>query len=238
MNTIVRCYIQNQKRLNTLEREIISWKEKGMNDLGELFILDDISPMQEELKSLASKYKLEYRLADPPSDTKNGLYWSLRWNTELGNQFPVLCTVDDIVFGQGAKERVRKILTEEIPVIGDEYATIGLFACYENPTRSLHAIAGTDLWSVPIPILYALTAHLFSERISKILIQNWEDVLAQRVPYPACCDDIWMTRICLEKGIKCYNTNLDYVQHTGMDNRTFGDSGGSSNYTSKMFVGE
>jgi len=232
MNTVMRCHIKNDERLAILERSIKSWYDKNIDAFGKLYLVDDGSPCQEEVESIAEKYKAEYFRTKGEPDTKNGLYWSLK----VQNEFPVLCCVDDVVFGKGLYERIDRIFNRDIPIIG-KFGIIGLFACYEDLTRNPNRVHGTGLWYISPSILYALVAHIFSESFSKTMIDLWDKIQTGEEPYPACCDDIWVARTLKRFNIPSYNTMKDYAQHTGVNNRTFGDNKGSE-YVSKMFVGE
>jgi hypothetical protein len=74
--------------------------------------------------------------------------------------------------------------------------------------------------------------------MQEIIINSWENIKAGTEPYPSKCDDLWVVDLCDKNNLKCYNTMLDYAQHTGTKNRTFGESDSFSEYVSKMFVGE
>lgn len=232
MNTVIRAHIKNADRLAGLEREIISWKDKKMDFLGELVVVDDGSSMQEEVITLCRRHDIYYALAGGTPDTKNGLYWSLKVQTA----FPVFCCVDDAVFGQGITNRLKYLVEHELNKISD-YGLVGTFACYEEKTRNPNKLPDADLWEIKNDILYALVGHVFSERLARLVMKEWEDVQAKRIPYPGMCDDLWVATLLRRYGIKAYNTMKDYTQHTGINNRTFGDNTGSD-YISKMFVGE
>lgn len=232
MNTVMRCHIKNDERLATLERSIKSWYDKNLDAFGKLYLVDDGSPCQEDVESIAEKYKAEYFRTKGEPDTKNGLYWSLK----VQDEFPVLCCVDDVVFGKGIENRVDEFFVREINII-NEFGIVGLFACYEDRTRNPNQIYGTDLWYIHPDILYALVAHIFSENFSKLMVDLWDKVQIGEEPYPACCDDIWVARTLKRFNIPSFNTMKDYAQHTGINNRTFG-SDTESIYASKMFVGE
>jgi hypothetical protein len=236
VNTVIRTHIKNEKRLETLERTILSWRDKHLDDLGELYLVDDTSPMRLHVKELAVKYGANYYLCTGEPDTKNGLYHSLKCQ----NSYPVLCCVDDMVFGEGTKQRLTEILNTEYPLIKKTAGCIGMFACYETPTREINKVNNTELWNIPNEILYALVCHLFTPKLAKILISDWEKIQRKEIPYPCMCDDIWVKEVCIREGILNYNTTLDYAQHTGMRNRSFGegDGGDSSDYRTSLFVGE
>lgn len=235
-DTVIRTYVKNQQRLNTLNRTIESWNSKGMSEFGKLIIVDDISPMAKEVKALAETHKLTYYLCDGEPDTKNGLYHSLLCQ----DKFPVLCCVDDMVFGQGTKSAIKRMFLNDYEKVVETAGCIGMFACYGEETRKVLRVPGTDLWNIKNEILYALVCHFFTPKLAKIVIDDWQKVLKNEIPYPCMCDDIWVKEICIREGLLNYNTILDYAQHTGMRNRTFGegDGGAGSDYISNMFVGE
>jgi hypothetical protein len=233
-NTVVRCHIKNEERLSTLERLIVSWKDKQLNKLGDLYLLDDHSPLKGDVVKLATKHNVFYKEAAGYGDTKNGLVESLK----LFPNEPVLCCVDDMVFGKGSLERFEHFLNIEEPVIGP-YGMFGFFACYTDQTRNLLQTPGEDYWCIPNNIIYALVCHIFSPQLSQILINEWEGIKNESIPNPCCCDDIWVARICERENVTNFNTMQDYGQHTGMMNRTFNEAQDpGSNYTSPNFIGE
>lgn len=238
MNTVIRCHIKNLERLQGLERAIVSWHSKRMYELGKLYLVDDHSPMAEEVRQLADKYKAIYHKAEGRADTKNGLVESLK----VQNEFPVLCCVDDFILGEGIKERFEELLKKEVSIIENEchYGTIGTFACYHNNTRDHFKIENADLWNIPTNILYALVCHLYSKELSTILINEWDLIQKSELPDPCCCDDIWVARICERENLPCFNTIVDFASHTGAANRTFGNNPADegSNYQTPCFIGE
>lgn len=237
MNTVIRCHIKNIDRLSLLERSILSWQTKGLSKVGELHIVDDHSPMNEEVKALCAKHNIQYHAAEGYADTKNGLVESLKY----ANGGPIMCCVDDLVFGKGTVERVESILTNDIPNISEfKYGMIGMFACYGDNTRNELHLEGEDLWIIPNDIIYALVCHIYSPALIEVLLKEWEGIKNGTIPDPCCCDDIWVARICAREGFVCLNTMKDYAQHTGANNRTFGDNqiDKGSEYTTDCFVGE
>jgi len=237
MDTIIRCHVKNPQRLEGLQRELQSWFDKKMFELGDIYVIDDNSPMREEVKDLCKLAGVtEFIPAKGKPDTKNGLYYSLLANRDWSINEALFC-VDDAVFGSGITERLKKYMVEEkihIPNRG----LVGLFACYEDLTREPNRIENTDLWQIPTNILYALVAHVFSINLRDILIWYWEKVLDGKIEYPSMCDDMWVKLVCRKYELKCYNTMKDYAQHEGGNNRTFGESSSNSQYQTKMFVGE
>lgn len=238
MDTYIRCHVKNKERLATLEREFISWNDKGMSQLGDLYVIDDNSPMGADVKILCRDYWIKSLIpAGGEPDTKNGLYQSLKASREISGNNESLFCVDDAVFGVGIVDRLVKYSMKEHYIIPNR-GLVGLFACYESPTRTPNMVHDTDLWVVPIEILYALVAHIFSVNLRNTLIWEWEQIQAGKLPYPNCCDDLWVKGVCWKHRLNCYNTMQDYAQHTGGDNRTFGESTANSRYKTKMFVGE
>ncbi len=235
LNTVLRTHIKNTQRLEVLKKTIKSWYAQEMNFLGDLYIVDDQSPMQNEVIHLVNRYNAHYLRTTGEGDTKNGLYWSLR----VQNQWPVLCCVDDMVFGKGSRERFEKIISSEIPELG-KFGMFGSFACYENNTRDFNRIIGTDYWKVPIDILYGLVCHIYSRELSNIITKEWEGIQKGNYPMPNCCDDIWVKEICRREQLPVYNSYRDFAQHTGMNMRTFGENEvtESSEYQTPCFVGE
>lgn len=236
MNTIIRTHVKNQKRLNTLDRMIRSWYDKKLDIFGDLWIVDDNSPMQKELEEWAWLNGVKYDHAGGKPDTKNGLYYSMKLAKELDPTRPVLACVDDAVFGKGVAERIFRFFNEEEALL--EYGFVGMFACYENMTRIPCKVPNADVWKVPPQILYALVAHIYHPSLRDFIIKDWEMILNNEKPYPQMCDDIYVKNLVIENNINIYNFMLDYAQHTGGDNRTFGESSSNSEYYSKMFVGE
>lgn len=247
MDTIIRTYVPNEERFELLLRSIASWHDKQLFDLGSLIIADDLSPIKyaEKVKRFCLDNKIEYGYANfGIPDTKNGLYWSFK----MAKSFPVLCCVDDLVFGKKIKEKIIEIQTNCIPILENDnipWACIGMFSCYQRNVRTFYKSSG--LWNIPNDALYALVCHIFSEPISKILNTQWEKFILQQEPISEtenfnlnCCDDLWVSRNASTYGFKCFNTyEYDYAQHTGMSNRSFNvDTIGNSNYMSPCFIGE
>lgn len=235
LNTVVRCHIKNTTRLKSLEGCIQSWQDKKLGDLGKLYLVDDQSPMEEEVVTLSKEYCVEYFRTPGPPDTKGGLYWSLK----IQQSFPVLCCVDDMIFGKGSLEMFKAVLEQDVDKLPKNWGMIGTFACYESGTRNSNLIHNTktNLWNIKNEILYALVCHIFSPHLSNILVKDWEAILAGTMPNPHCCDDIWVARTCTANSIPNYNTGKDYAQHTGINNRTFSNDGNST-YQTNFFVGE
>lgn len=232
MNTVIRCHVKNKRRLDDLERELSSAYDKSLNILGEISVVDDGSPMHAEVENICYKKGVNYLRAGGSPDTKNGLYYSLKY----AKNFPVFLCVDDAVFGKGISERLLYLENYELNKI-PEYGFVGTFACYEDATRKPNIVDDTSLWYYPTNIIYALVGHVFSERLARLVMYEWEGVLSGKFQYPGMCDDIWVKEILKKYNVKSYNTTEDYIQHIGVNNRTFGENTGSD-YVSKMFVGE
>lgn len=235
MNTIIRTHVNNNTRLNLLEREIISWFDKQLNTIGRLFIVDDFSSMHEEVRNLCLKYSVEYKRAHGISTTINGLVESLKLERELNDSVPALHCVDDAVFGIETKSAVLN-LVNQLPFV-TPYGTIGLFACYPKDIRDKYKVANTGLWKIDSNLLYALVSHIYSPELIEVLIKDWGDMLTGVTPRTSHQDDIWVAMTCARLNLNCYNTNLDYAQHTGMGNSTF-NSIEVSDYRSTEFIGE
>jgi len=164
--TIIRTHIKNHKRLELLERTIVSWHDKQLYDLGELYIIDDTSPLQDELLDLLRNFQIKYKRSNNTPDTKNGLYESLKiddgWN-EIRKDSSVLCTVDDIVFGNGFKERIIKFLEEEESQL-ENFGMMGLFACYGPEFRINNRYKDLHLFNFPLDKFYGANCHIYSKQ--------------------------------------------------------------------------
>lgn len=242
MDTVIRCHIKNEQRFELFKRTVQSWYDKEMYLLGDLQIVDDQSPEEYGMKvqQFCNDYNAFYHRTYYDADTKNGLYYSLK----IAKWFPVLCCVDDMVFGRNSVDFWTKIITNDLRKINEKWACIGTFACYPRNVRN--SFMDTSLWNIPNNALYALVCHLYSKEFSEILINQYEKFkkgqeLTEVERYNlSCCDDIWVARNASTYGFKCYNSQAyDYAQHTGMNQRTFTiDEVGNSNYMSEIFIGE
>jgi hypothetical protein len=241
MEIVIRTHIKNIERLNLLEKTINSVIDKQLTDLGELKIFDNSSPMKQEVMELCGKYKISYNTNNYPSDTKGGLYSSLN----LATTYPILCTVDDMIVGKNTKEEIIRILNNDIPQLDTSWGCIGMFACYPKNIRNLYQ--NTNLWNISTKALYALICHLYSKKLSEILInhyeksqENYEQLTELEKHNLNCCDDIWVARTCEQHNLLCYNTIDDYSQHTGVNNRSFGENTitPNSEYLTNCFIGE
>jgi hypothetical protein len=234
MNTIFRCHIKNDERLELFRRSLQSWKDKELWKLGKLYVVDDQSPLQVEVEALAKEFDAVYFRTTGTRSTKNGLYWSLK----IQNEFPVLCCVDDMVFGESSMNRLNMLVMHEYPRLKNT-GIVGLFVCYDMQTRNQFRFSDVDLWMVPIALSYALVCHLFSKDLSDILIRDYEKAAAENREVSIHQDDLWVKEVCLRDGLVIYNTVDDYAWHTGANTRTFGDDPiGNSSYQTPRFVGE
>lgn len=230
MNHVIRTHVKDASRLQLLERTIQSSLRVGLKP----HVVDDFSPMVTEVEKLCIDLKVEFNRAKGISHTINGLVESFY---QFYSVEPVLCTVDDMVFGKGAGEVIQRIEHEIIPKLPDNWGLVGMFACYEGRTPSKHH---PELWHLKTDALYALVCHVFSAKLQFAAMNEWRTVLAGERNDPNCCDDIWIKRLMLRDNLIALNTLNDYAQHTGMGERTFGDDKADtgSNYQSMCFVGE
>lgn len=236
MITTVRCHIKSNDRLALLTRTLVSAQTHGLDKDGEIIVIDDQSPMEVEVRELCSVHGVQYIRSSGQPGTVNGLVESIR---RTFVDAPLLCCVDDIVFGRGIRDVLSDIQRTTIPSMderGIKWGMIGLFACYENRPSYLD----TGLWNIPIDILYALNCHVFSPALSRHIINVYDRIEHGELPRPVHQDDLWVKELCKETGMLALNTRKDYAQHTGMYLRSFGDNPReeSSTYQSRMFVGE
>lgn len=237
MKVVIRCHIRNDKRLALMKRTIDSYINKQLNNDYQLHVMDDASPMQEEVVKLCSQYPIVYHRSGGKNCTINGLVESFR----LADPGEIIaCGTEDIVFGKGVKARMRKLLKHEIPYIGDNWGFIGVFACYPHNVRQQNKVAHTDLWRYQWPIIYALNFDLYSPIMMKHAIDRWDQYLRGEIKRPTMEDDIYIKELAKEFKLPCYNTNKDYIQHTGRDARSFGskETHNGSHYTTAYFTGE
>lgn len=233
MKTVIRCHVKNTERLNIAERTFRSFVDKGLT---EATVIDDGSTRVKALEKLCSKYGFTYQKAGGKPSTINGLVESLKL---AGPGEHVLCCTDDIVLGKNVDWVLGRIETLEVPALerlNVAWGTIGLFACYPASVRSIYP--ETLLWNIPWDSLYALTCHVFSPAMVAKAKQEWDGIQAGLLPWPEMCDDIWIAKLAKKHNLLCFNCLHDYAQHTGVNNRTFSDDQGSSNYISPVFVGE
>jgi hypothetical protein len=59
MNTIIRTHVKNESRLQLLKRTIQSAVDKKLNEIGDIYIVDDQSPMQKEVIDLVRVVKIK-----------------------------------------------------------------------------------------------------------------------------------------------------------------------------------
>lgn len=226
--------MKNEERLKIFRRTLQSWKDKELWKLGTLYVVDDQSPLGTEVEALAKEFNAIYFRTTGIRSTKNGLYWSLK----VQDEFPVLCCVDDMVFGEGTKNRLESLITYEYPKLKNT-GVVGLFVCYDMRTRNYFRFSDVDLWMVPIALSYALVCHLFSKELSDTLIRDYEQALLENREVSIHQDDLWVKEVCLRDNLVIYNTTDDYAWHTGANTRTFGDDPvGNSSYQTPCFVGE
>jgi len=240
IDTMIRCHVKTEARYLLFLKSVDSWYDKQLNELGDLIIIDDQSPneFEEKIRNLCSSKNIKYIRTEYTASTINGLYHSLKY----AQTFPVLCCVDDVIFGAGIKDELIRIIKDCIPNLNN-WASIGLFTCYEG--RQNYKELG--LWNIPNSILYALVCNIFSKDISDILIDQYErskvnyDLLSPVEKHDiGFQDDIWFAKTATRFDMLCFNTfKYDYALHTGMNNRSFiSKDEGSSNYQTPCFIGE
>lgn len=244
MNTYIRTHVKTDERFDLLKRTVESFFDKGMDSLGSLYIVNDSSLPQYSSKifDLCSQTSSGYLRSTNPPSTKNGLFESVSHFTNETSDQVCLCCTDDMVFGKGIVDRINRIMSEDLNLIDPMWAVIGFFACYENRTRH----NSSSLWKIPVMDLYALICHMFNREFVPHLIVPYVKYLTgekrtqQEIDNMNHHDDLWVKHTAICEGFSCYNTyDSDYAQHTGMNVRTFEkDTNGSSNYFSKVFIGE
>lgn len=238
MNIIIRSHARDMERIKLLDRTLNSLFTQEMNTLGNVFIVDNNSPLHEEVRAVVRSYSIGGVFTKSDPDTKGGLYQSML----LNGDDPSLHCVDDFVFGKGSKSVFLNLLFHDIPEIekqGIKWGAVGTFACYLKEFREPHLIPGTLLWDFPLRAFYSLLCHVYNPIFCKMIIEDWENIMVGKKPYPTMCDDIWVSTLCQETGYHILNTYHDYAQHTGMKNRSFGEkSDDNSQYQTPCFVGE
>lgn len=240
MDIVMRCHVKDQARLSIMERSLISLFSKKINNLGRVFVFDDCSPLHEEVKKLCSSFEwIHYRYDFTPGELKKSLIKSFMI---ANSEEPVLCCVDDLVFGKGSFEILLYLINEVIPSLNKEkikWATIGTFACYSMDLRINNKKENLDIWDFHPAIFYSLLCHIYNPVFMKFMMDQWVKIKNNEKEYPFVEDDIWVAKECIENDWKIFNTMEDYTQHTGMNQRSFNSNfSGSSNYTSSLFVGE
>jgi hypothetical protein len=242
MKTVVRTHVRDVARLRLLRRTLTSLRNKGVWPVD---VVDDHSPMGSGVRHLCDDFETECHLSlGNKGHTINGLVSSFL----LADVSPIappahnapamLCLTDDCVVGKGIAPEIKRmeqfILDAglfELPI-----GMAGTFACYENRPEFHH----TGLWRISTEALYALVCHVYSPRLMYLATKEWTGIVDGTIADPCCCDDIFIKRICLREGLACFNTLKDYAQHTGINERSFGETKEvtGSHYVSKMFVGE
>lgn len=241
MKVVIRTYIDNERRLDILRATLMSAAYRNICSLGEIYVLDDISPgewpdkIQEITKPLGMHYGMHYVRANGPCDTKNGWIESLRL---AAPDEIILCTVDDIKFGKDSAAYLKRILDHDIPILkekGIPWGMVGSFACYDRFTK----FSTTDLFHLPTPLFYGTVCHFVEPSFGQIMIREWDEVLAGTREYPKMCDDIMSKIACLNHGYMIFNSMKDAVWHTGGGERSFpSDGAGSSYYQTAHYIGD
>jgi hypothetical protein len=233
---IFRSHIRDKARLAVTERTLLSALDKDLPSICDITVLDDGSLFGPDLRGLCRRHEISYKKAGGSSSTINGLMESLKLHPG-----PVLCCVDDIVFGKGTKDKLSEIWNMVIPRLDKQevaWGIVGLFMDYPRQVNSL--VCGCRIAELPANLVYALTFHFYSTPLKSALLKRWDKILADELPWPACADDIFVNRLLGETGLRYFNTNMDYAQHTGMNLRSFGSDGEAVNseYQTEYFVGE
>lgn len=229
MQLIIRTHIKNEERLKLLKQSIESAQSQDFKDI---IIVDDQSPLQEKVKDLVKSLDVtDYVLTEGKPDTKNGFYYSLKQMKGI----PAILAVDDFICSKYLRKEFNCVV-EDIAEIKDIYGCIGFFACYPSEIRARYK--NTNLWNINIDALYALLFHIISPQLKDIMVKEWEAVLKGEFPYPEMCDDLWLATVCKREGLLAFSTTMDYVDHTGIKQRSFGDvvEDDNSCYTSPAFV--
>jgi hypothetical protein len=237
VNIVVRTHVKNQQRLDLLNRTLQSILDKDIDRLGLVHVLDDNSPMREEVRQSAITHNALYRHAEnSPGSTKNGLGESLA----LGDMDkPILCLCDDIVFGKGSLDILRRYMDSDIPILEWNHIPWGMISLFASYGRG-RFILNTDFWEYPIPHFYAGLAVIYSPAFRKEYVSQWDKMMKGEIPMCVHQDDLFCKDILNASGTRLFGIRRDLVQHTGINARTFGDKAEDpgTQYQSAFFVGE
>jgi len=238
MKMIIRCHVKNDARLLLLNNSISdAAKYLGHENV---FVLDDQSPMGEQVKTVCDSYGVKSKVSKGVANTINGLIESIRFYKEMNPELePCIFAVDDFQLSFQFNSEVRRWEEYVLPrLIASNWGLIGTFACYPTSVRDSAFNKDLGLWQIDTHSLYALICHLFSKDLMTVILEYADKFDSGEILYPAMCDDIWVATLCQEKNLRCMNSYLDHAQHTGMSQRTFNDdTAGNSNYYSECFSG-
>lgn len=225
MKTIIRTHVKNDERLALLARTIQSaYRAVGPD----ILVVDDQSPMGKDVRLICNNFKVEYRRTEYQPCTKNGLYWSFKYGGE-GNLF---CITDDCVLGQG----ITKIMEQDLD---PQCWLLTFFAGYPMQIRISRAV-GNIFWNYPVEAFYAGIACVYHTTLSRLYMEKWEHVMRGEEPKEDYQDDLTIKHLIMANGKQIWGTMYDFAQHTGVQQRSFGDivADAGSNYVSECFVGE
>lgn len=222
MNFYIRTHVKNPERLELLRRTLDSVRVAAPGPEHRIFLIDDGSTF-DGARGLAASLGAVYLNVPGPHETKNGMYWSLKVDQDMGQGIHL---VDDCVVSKG-------ILDSHSWPAREDVWLWSFFACYpRNPSGGC--------WHYPTKDFYAAVACIFHPDLRDLYISWREKVLSGQLPEEVYQDDLMMKKFILEAGKRIYNTGWDYAQHTGIGQRSFGDNPKeeSSNYQTAFFKGE
>lgn len=223
MNFYIRTHVKNAERLELLRRTLESVRAAAPDMEHRIFVIDDGSTF-DGARGLAARVNAVYLSVPGPHGTKNGLYWSLMADRDMGTGVHL---VDDCVVSSGFLSQAK--IERQFP----DCWLLSFFACYpRNPEKGW--------WHYPTKDFYAAVACCFHPSLRDIYIAWWEKVISGALPDEVYQDDLMVKKFIMDAGKRIYNTGWDYAQHTGIGQRSFGDNPKeeSSNYQTAYFKGE
>lgn len=226
MNISIRTYVRTPDRLQTLTNTINQFKNIGYTSIQ---LIDGMSPMRDEVKSLCTDLSVEYHLVDGISSVINGFYHQLMVMPE--DDTTLICC-DDILLSSRFKDILNLTITEFIPSISEEnWGIIGFFApSVDLDHRSKWAYNGSKFIKMSETILdyhpgiyFGLIANILSPIMIDILKKDFKESYSEIINDYCYCEDRYCTDTVHINRLSIFNTKMDYVQHVG-DKRSFDDS--------------
>lgn len=242
LNSVIRCYVKDQNRLNLLEKTIQSCLKQHLNDLGPITIVDDGSPLKNNVKELANKYNVNYLCPEEyKSSTNQGLCNALK---AFKNEPYTLQLTDDVILCKDFNLILNKLLKYQLTSLGS-YGIITMF-CPQSVAMHLRkgqTFNGTNVYRLDTtsPLIHAFICTLMSKDFADVFIRHWEDVRGTDREHDQLMDDIRARVLCNKAELSMYITKQCWAEHTGTNpqDRTFQDARqGGNSYRAASFLGE
>lgn len=218
--TVIRAHVKNEDRLGLLKKTCQSWKDKTFHRISDLIIVDDGSPLQTEVKDVATKYGAALIVNEGSHGTCEGMAAALQ---SVKDEPYSLQLCDDILFGGEVREKVEKIINKELPLLG-KWGAVSLFIpiSVNWKFRTTDLVPNTKLHKCDPapPLFHAWICTLISKELNNKYLAEWQIV---KEHFPDIQDDHLIRTVCKTYDLGLYATSLDYALHTGTNNRAFND---------------